>query len=48
MRGKTRRLEEALDCSFFTGEHAAALAMMLGTIDHYPPRSPRSPKRARR
>src|SRR5271169_652748 len=35
MRGKIARLEEALDCSFFTGEHAAVLAMMLVTIDHY-------------
>jgi transposase len=35
MRGKIRRLEEALDCSFFTGEHAAVLAMMLTVIDHY-------------
>jgi transposase len=35
MRGKIRRLEEALDCSFFTGEHASVLAMMLTTIDHY-------------
>ena len=35
MRGKIRRLEEALDCSFFTDEHAAVLAMMLVTIDHY-------------
>jgi transposase len=35
MRGKIRRLEEALDCSFFTGQHAAVLAMMLLTIDHY-------------
>jgi transposase len=35
MRGKIRRLEEALDCAFFTGEHAAVLAMMLATIDHY-------------
>ena len=35
MRGKIRRLEEALDCSFFTDEHAAVLAMMLATIDHY-------------
>ena len=35
MRGKIRRLEEALDCSFFTAEHAAVLAMMLLTIDHY-------------
>src|SRR5271169_3683939 len=35
MRGKIRRLEEALDCSFFTGEHAAVLAMMLEAIDHY-------------
>jgi transposase len=35
MRGKIRRLEQALDCSFFTAEHAAVLAMMLATIDHY-------------
>jgi transposase len=35
MRGKIRRLEEALDCSFFTAEHAAVLAMMLEVIDHY-------------
>jgi transposase len=35
MRGKIRRLEEALDCSFFTPEHAAVLAMMLAVIDHY-------------
>jgi transposase len=35
MRGKIRRLEEALDCSFFTGQHAAVLAMMLGAIDYY-------------
>lgn len=35
MRGKIRQLEEALDCSFFTGEHAAVLAMMLATIDHH-------------
>ena len=35
MRGKIRRLEEALDCSFFTGEHAAVLAMMLTVIDHH-------------
>jgi transposase len=35
MRGKIRRLEEALDCSFCTGEHAAVLAMMLAVIDHY-------------
>src|SRR5258707_1376684 len=34
-RGKIRRLEEALDCSFFPGEHAAVLAMMLAAIDHY-------------
>jgi transposase len=32
MRDKIR-LEEALGCSFFTGEHAAA--MMLATIDYY-------------
>src|SRR6266542_2924915 len=35
MRGKIRRVEEALDCSFFTEEHAAVLAMMLAAIDHY-------------
>ena len=35
MRGKIRQLEEALDCSFFTGEHAAVLAMMLAAIDHH-------------
>ena len=35
MRAKIKRLEEALECAFFTGEHAAVLAMMLTTIDHY-------------
>jgi transposase len=35
MRGKIRRLEEALECSFFTDQHAAVLAMMLTAIDHY-------------
>src|SRR5712691_6008525 len=35
MRGKIKRLEEALDCSFFTAQHAAVLAMMLAAIDHY-------------
>src|SRR5436190_7842642 len=35
MRGKIVRLEQALDCSFFTSEHAAVLAMMLAVIDHY-------------
>jgi transposase len=35
MRGKIGRLEQALDCSFFTAEHAAVLAMMLATIDHH-------------
>jgi transposase len=34
MRGKIRELEEALDCSFFTQEHAFVLAMMLANIDH--------------
>src|SRR5215813_15568233 len=29
MRGKIGRLEAALDCSFFTGQHAAVPAMML-------------------
>ena len=33
MRGKIARLEEALDCSFLTPEHAAILAMMLAAID---------------
>jgi transposase len=35
MRGKIARLEQALDCSFLTDQHAAVLAMMLTTIDHY-------------
>jgi transposase len=35
MRGKISRLEDALDCSFFTDQHAAVLAMMLAAIDHY-------------
>ena len=35
MRGKIRRLEQALDCSFFTDQHATVLAMMLTVIDHY-------------
>ncbi len=35
MRSKIRRLEEALDCSFFTEQHAAVLAMMLATVDHH-------------
>jgi transposase len=34
MRGKIPQLEEALDCSFFTEEHAFILAMMLANIDH--------------
>ena len=33
MRGKIRLLEEALDCSFLTGEHVFILAMMLAAID---------------
>ncbi|HMD23540.1 MAG TPA: IS110 family transposase [Streptosporangiaceae bacterium] len=33
MRAKIRRLEEALDCSFFTEEHAFILTMMLDGID---------------
>jgi transposase len=33
MRPKIARLEEALDCSFFTPEHAFILAMMLDSID---------------
>lgn len=35
MRGKIARLEAALGCSFFTGEHAAILAMMLAAIDSF-------------
>jgi len=35
MRRKTALLEEALDCSFFTGEHAFVLQMMLDEIDHF-------------
>ena len=35
MRRKAARLEEALDCSFFTPEHAFVLQMMLDNIDHY-------------
>jgi len=35
MRRKITRLEEALDCSFFTLEHAFVLSMMLDNIDHY-------------
>lgn len=35
MRPKIARLEEALDCSFFTDQHAAILAMMLNLIDAY-------------
>ncbi len=34
MRGKITQLEEALDCSFFTEQHAFILAMMLANIDH--------------
>ena len=34
MRGKLSRLAEALDCSFFTPEHAFILSMMLRNIDH--------------
>ena len=35
MRRKIALLEEALDCSFFTAEHAFVLQMMLDNIDHY-------------
>jgi transposase len=34
MRAKIGELEQALDCSFFTQEHAFILAMMLANIDH--------------
>ncbi len=33
MRGKIKKLEEALDSSFFTGEHAFILQLMLDSID---------------
>jgi transposase len=33
MRGKIARLEQALDCSFFTQDHAFILTMMLDSID---------------
>ena len=35
MRRKLAALREALDCSFFTQEHAFVLSMMLDNIDHY-------------
>ena len=35
MRPTIRRLEEPLERAFFTGEHAAVLAMMLTAIDHH-------------
>jgi transposase len=35
MRRRLALLEEALDCSFFTPEHAFVLQMMLDNIDHY-------------
>src|SRR5258707_1300107 len=35
MRAKIKRLEEALDCAFFTGEHPAVLAMIPATTAHY-------------
>ena len=35
MRGKIAQLEEALDCSFLTHEHAGVLKMMLSLIDYY-------------
>ena len=35
MRRKLALLEEALDCAFFTPEHAFVLRMMLDNIDHY-------------
>jgi transposase len=34
MRAKIPQLEQALDCSFFTEQHAFILAMMLQNIDH--------------
>ncbi|HEY2308560.1 MAG TPA: IS110 family transposase [Streptosporangiaceae bacterium] len=35
MRRKLAALREALDCSFFTEQHAFVLSMMLDNIDHY-------------
>jgi transposase len=35
MRRKLAALREALDCSFFTEEHAFVLSVMLDNIDHY-------------
>ena len=35
MRRKLAQLEEALDCSFFTPEHAFILQMMLDNIDYH-------------
>jgi transposase len=35
MRRKLAALREALDCSFFTGEHAFVLSMMLDNTGHY-------------
>jgi transposase len=35
MRRKLAALRDALDCSFFTEEHAFVLAMMLENIDHF-------------
>ena len=35
MRRKLAALREALDCSFFTEEHAFVLSMMLDNIDHF-------------
>ena len=34
MRSKIPQLEEALDCTFFTEDHAFILSMMLDNIDH--------------
>ena len=35
MRRKIAQLREAVDCSFFTPDHAFVLQMMLDNIDHY-------------
>jgi transposase len=35
MRAKIAALQEALDCAFFTDDHASVLRMMLDNIDHY-------------
>jgi transposase len=45
MRGRIRQLEEALDCSFFTEQHAFILAMMLDSTDRITARVSELPAR---